>query len=88
MFKFIRKPKSKADDDQGPLRIDILGGLAGHPVQVLSFTNDLGRRVIVRGGLPDLLEGEAEGQQRITRGTGAIPDDEYLAAPVAIAAED
>lgn len=90
MRKFVHRRKHTAvDNPNAALSITIVGGPPpGHPGQVLKFTADSGRKVTVVGGLPDLLEGEAEGQQRITRGTGAIPDDEYLAAPVAIAAED
>ena len=71
------------------MNIQIIGGPpSGHPEQILQFTADGGRRVTVVGGLPDLLQGEPEGQRRVTRGTGTIADDIYLSEPVAIPAQD
>ena len=89
MRRFVHRRKRVAvDDPNAALSITIVGGPPpGHPEQILRFTTDNGRRVTVVGGLPDILEGEVEGQQRITRGTGTIPNDEYLVAPVAMAAE-
>ena len=90
MRRFVRKSKDQIVVDQRTsMKIDIVGGLPpGHPEQILRFTNDAGRRVVVRSGLPDLLEGEPLGQRWIGRGTSEARDDEYLVAPVAMAAED
>ncbi|MFM0288380.1 hypothetical protein [Paraburkholderia megapolitana] len=90
MRRFIPRPKhGKVDSDHGPLRIVIEGGAPpGHPEQVLKFFTNDGRAVVVRGGLPDLLQGEPPGRQWIGRGTAEVVNDEYLAEPVPMAAED
>jgi hypothetical protein len=90
MRKFVRSSRGRTvDDPRAPMRIVIEGGLPGHPAQKLTFTTDNGRKVVVRGGLPDILEGEENpGQRRITRGTGIFADDYCLVESMPMFADD
>lgn len=90
MRRFVhRRKRVTVDDPNAPMSITIVGGPpSGHPEQVLKFSTNDGRAVIVRGGLPDLLQGEPPGREWVGRGTAESRDDQYLVGPTPMAAED
>lgn len=76
MKKFVRL-RRKARSDAGPLVIEVNCPLDdGAEPQTLEFRTPEGRLCRVIGGLPDILMGEPEGQNKIITGTNPISQHE------------
>lgn len=87
MFKFRRRRRGKdaaGPNAGGPLVVRVTGGLPddeiGNEPLIMRFTTDAGQKVIVHGGLPDLLMGEANPEDRIIY-TGTSVDKATNAKP-------